>query len=155
MSLRRSFQSRKRKKAIARKKAIRSRPPIAVSVDSSERTTTTSAIAAMTRKPRAVGWSENQRRRFTRSRARHEGADRECRGDEARPGEPEQPLRAARGRVEPRRQHGAERERAVDVVEVVGGAAIVGEEQQPESHLRDEQRLSEREHVREETAGAA
>ena len=64
--------------------------------------------------------------------------------------EPEQALRPLRRRVQPRRQDRAERERAVDVVELVGGPPVVGEEQQPEPDLGDEQRLREREQVRDE-----
>ena len=40
-------------------------------------------------------------------------------------------------------------------MELVGGAPVVGEEQQPEPDLRDEQRLGEREQLREEPSGAA
>ena len=48
-----------------------------------------------------------------------------------------------------RREHGREREHvAVRVVQVVAGAAgVVGEEQEPDRDLRDEQRLGEREQL--------
>ena len=49
--------------------------------------------------------------------------------------------RGLRRGVEPRREHGTERERAVEVVGVLGRAAVVGEQQQPDPDLRDEQRL--------------
>ena len=53
----------------------------------------------------------------------------------------------AGGGVHPRRQDRAERQRPVDVVQVVGRAPVVREQQQPEPDLRDEQRLREREQV--------
>ena len=43
-------------------------------------------------------------------------------------------------------------ERAVDVVELLGRPPAVGEEQQPERDLGDEQRLREREQVRDQPA---
>ena len=55
-------------------------------------------------------------------------------------------------RVEPRREHGEQRERPVGVVELVGGAVVVGQQQQPEPDLRDEQGLREREQVRDASA---
>ena len=56
--------------------------------------------------------------------------------------------RGLRRRVEPRREHGEQRERAVGVVQLVGRALVVGEQQQPERDLGDDQRLREREQVR-------
>ena len=53
-------------------------------------------------------------------------------------------------RVEPGREHGEQRERAVEIVEPVRGAAVIGEQQQAEADLRDEERLREREQVRDE-----
>ena len=64
MSPRFSRQSRKRKNAIARKKAIWSRPPTVASTDWSESTTTTAAISAMIRKPRRVEFI-SVKKRFT------------------------------------------------------------------------------------------
>ena len=58
-------------------------------------------------------------------------------------------------RVEPGREHGEERQRPVEIVEAVRRAVVVGEEQQPEPDLRDEQRLGEREQVRHEPARLA
>ena len=51
-------------------------------------------------------------------------------------------------RVEPRRQRDRQRERPIGVVKLVGGTPIVGEEQQTDRDLRDEERLGEREQVR-------
>ena len=64
MSPRFSRQSRKRKNAIARKKAISSRPPTVASTDWSESTTTTPAISAMIRNPRRVAFI-SVKKRFT------------------------------------------------------------------------------------------
>ena len=62
-------------------------------------------------------------------------------------GEPEQaPPGVGRG-VEPRREDDAERDAAVDVVQVVGGPVAAREQQQPERGLGDEQRLGQREQV--------
>ena len=66
MSPRFSAQSRKRKKAIARKNAIWRRPPTVASTDCSENTTTTPAIRAM-RNPRSVGFMSVKKRLTIRS----------------------------------------------------------------------------------------
>ena len=68
------------------------------------------------------------------------------------PGEPGEPRAPVGGRVEPRREHGGERQRAVEIVQPVRRAAVVGEQQQPEPDLGDEQRLGEREQMRDEAA---
>ena len=70
-------------------------------------------------------------------------------------GEPREPPAPLGGRVEPGREDGEQRERPVEVVELVGRAMVAREEQQPEPDLRDEQRLGEREQVCEEPARLA
>ena len=85
----------------------------------------------------------------------HLGADAERRGDERRDREPREPRARLGRRVQPGREHGEQRERPVGVVEVVGRAVMVGEEQQPERDLRDEQRLREGEQVRDRRARRA
>ena len=79
--------------------------------------------------------------------------ERSC--DQGSSGEPREPRAAVGGRVEPGREHGEQRERPVEVVEPLGGAPVVGEEQQAEPDLRDEQRLGEREQVRDDAARLA
>ena len=76
----------------------------------------------------------------------------ECRGEQGGAREPEQAPPALGGRVHPGREDRRERERAVGVVEIVGGTAVVGEEQQAEADLGDEERLGEREQMREPAA---
>ena len=69
-------------------------------------------------------------------------------------GEPGEPGAAIGGRVEPRREHGEQRERAVEVVKPVRRAPVIGEQQQAEPDLGDEERLREREQVRDECRAA-
>ena len=85
--------------------------------------------------------------RRSASRSRHGATNAERGGDERRDGEPEQPPARVGRRVEPRRQDDAERDRAVDVVQLVGGAVVAREQQKPERRLRDEQRLRQRQEV--------
>ena len=59
------------------------------------------------------------------------------------------------GRVEPRHERHAERHRPVRVVQLVGGTPVVGEQQEPDRDLRDEQRLREREQMRRHRSRAA
>ena len=63
-------------------------------------------------------------------------------------GEPEQARPRLGRRVQPRREDAQQRERAVGVVQVVLRAVVVGEQQQPERDLADDQRLREREQLR-------
>ena len=76
----------------------------------------------------------------------------ERRREQGSSGEPRSRRRGSVGRVEPRREHGRERKRAVRVVELVGGAPVVREQQQTEPDLSDEQRLDEREQMAEDRA---
>ena len=103
------------------KNANRSSVPAVASAVSWFSTTIASAIAA-----RIAGCG----RRADVSSCGHVGADAERRRDERRDREPEQPRARLGRRVEPRREHREQRERPVRVVQVVGRAAVVGEEQQ-------------------------
>jgi hypothetical protein len=77
--------------------------------------------------------------------------ERSCnQGSSAEPGEPGT---AVGGRVEPGRENGEQREGPVEIVEPVRGAAVIGEQEQPEPDLRDEERLRERDQVRDEAPG--
>ena len=53
-----------------------------------------------------------------------------------------QPATRLRRRVEPGREHGEQRERPVGVVELLARPPVVGEKQQADADLRDEQRLA-------------
>ena len=50
-------------------------------------------------------------------------------------------------RIEPRREDDAERDRSVDVVELVGSPVVPGEQEQAERRLGDEQRLRKRQEM--------
>ena len=76
------------------------------------------------------------------------GANRERRGDERGTREPRQSTRGHRRRVDPGREDGKQGEGAVERVELVGRRAPVGEQQEPQRHLGDDERLCERQDVR-------
>ena len=63
--------------------------------------------------------------------------------------------RRSGGRVHPRREHREQRERPVQVVELVRRPMMAREKQEPEPDLRDEQRLREREQMRQKPARLA
>ncbi len=71
------------------------------------------------------------------------------------PGEPEEPPARLRRGVEPRHEHGPQRERTVRIVEPVGSAAAVGEEQETDGGLCDEHGLREHEAMADESARSA
>ena len=65
-------------------------------------------------------------------------------------GEPAEPGAPVGRRVQPRGEHGEERERAVQVVQVLRRALVLGEQEQTERDLGDEDGLCEREQVRDD-----
>ena len=143
----------KRKKAIARKNAIWRIPP----------TVATHGLE------REHDDDERRSARRSRSPARAAGSrPRACSHDpvmKARTAsapatsvvhrKPEKPLRPTSRRVEPRDEDEPERECAVGVVELLRRAAPVGEEQQPDRRLSDQERLREDERVRHERASGS
>ena len=74
----------------------------------------------------------------------HGCAHRERSGDQGSSGEPGEPGTPVGRCVQPRRERREEGERAVEVVQPLRRTAVLGEEQESESHLRDEKRLRER-----------
>src|SRR3954452_15028022 len=145
------------KTAIARMKAIRARIRSAASVACSCRTTMTSAMNAMIKNPRSVGFMREEKLPLMcpPSCARHVRPHRERSCDQGSSGEPEQtPPPVGRG-IEPRRQDGDEGERAVEIVEMLRRPPMVAQEQQPQPDLRDQHRLSERKKMREKAARLA
>ena len=75
-------------------------------------------------------------------------ANRERAGDAGGRGEPEQAPRPGLGRVEPRRERHRQCERPVEVVELLRRALVVGEEQEADPDLCNEERLRERQEAR-------
>src|SRR5262245_35484187 len=147
ISPRRSRQTRKRKKAIARKKAIRA----------IKRRLITAVCSCRSQMPTTI------RRRIAKARTvelillMSPSGTPEWKGPS--PGgssdEPREAPGRDRRRVEPGRQGGKECKRPVRVVELVRRAPAVGEEQKPEPDLGDQERLPERKRVSVEAAGVA
>ena len=73
--------------------------------------------------PRLRGHAPSGSRRSA-SRSGHGATNAEGRGDECRDGEPEQPPPGIGGSIEPRREDDAERDAAVDVVQLVARAVV-------------------------------
>src|SRR4051812_12427050 len=145
------------KTAIARMKAIRARIRSAASVACSCRTTMTSAINAMIRNPRKVGFMREKKFPLMcpPSCTRHVRPYRERSCDQGSSGEPEKtPPPVGRG-IEPRSEDGDEGERAIEIVEMLRRATVIAQEQEPEPDLRDQHRLGERKEMREVAARLA
>src|SRR3954447_3111259 len=139
------------KNAIARTKAIRAMIRSAASVACSCSTTMTSAMNAMIRNPRSVGFMREKKFPFMcpPSCARHVRPHGERSCDQRSAGKPEQtPPTVSRG-IEPGREDGDKGESAVEIVQMLRRAAVVAQEQEPEPDLRDQHGLGEREEMRE------
>src|SRR5215208_1134383 len=95
------------------------------------------AIAAITMKPRSVGFISVQIRLMSPSRRQRPHGERAR--DQRSPREPEEAAARLGRSVEPWRQNGYESKRAVGVVQALRSASVVREQQQPEPDLRHEE----------------